>query len=117
MELKFQEIIITGNARFEIMVDWEHGDADLTTHDTFTLQGMDDKILLEWLVKFREAATMIQTARWSGGSVDRAALEDNLGMELAYDKIYESSPVPPCMSIGSVVWYDGCGKRFNVTGY
>jgi hypothetical protein len=117
MELKFEEIIIKGAARFEVVVDWEHGDADLTTHTSVILEGMDDSILLAWLAKFREAATMIQNARWYGAAFDQEAVESELNMGMEYDKIYESSSTPPNMSIGSVVWFDGCGKRFNVTGY
>lgn len=115
--LKFEEIVIKGSARFEVVVDWEHGDADLTTSDTMTILGMDDYVLIDWVEKFRSAANIIQQARSCGSHVDRANLEELLDMEIEYDKIYDSCNTPPNMSIDSIVWYDGCGKRFKVTGY
>jgi hypothetical protein len=116
-ELKFEEILVRGSARWEVAVDWSHGDADLTTSDKFTLKGSDDQAIIAWIAKFEECREAINNARWYSAPFNREEWQEKLGMELEYDSIYEGCDNPPSMSIASVVWFDGCGKRFNVTGY
>ena len=117
MSLIYTEIKPKGKARYEIQIDWEHGDADLTTNDKHTLLGNDDGALLAWVAQFRECKTAIDNARWYSAPFSREEWEEKLGMELAYDKIYDGCSNPPSASIGSIIMQDESGKRFKVTGY
>lgn len=106
-----------GSPRYELTIDWEHGDADLTTHDKHTIVGECETALQEWVDKFKACREAINAARWYSAPFSREDWEQALNMELAYDKIYDSCSTPPSVSIDKIVFIDGAGYKYKVTGY
>jgi len=105
------------NNRFRVTVSWEHGDADLTTYHTSQFSGMSDEGLLTWVQLFRRMADTIDNDRSCGiESFEREDWSD-LGLDILYDKIYDSSNTPPNATIDKVEWVDDEGIVYSVTGY
>lgn len=115
--VKTKIVAKAGSPRYELTIDWEHGDADLTTHDTHTILGECETALQAWVDKFKECREAINAARWYSAPFSRGDWERELNMELAYDAIYDSCSTPPAASIDKIVFIDGDGNQYKVTGY
>lgn len=101
---------------YVITVEYEHGDADLSTESTFKVHS--ELELLKFLTEFDSAAEAIRNNRHYGTDLPKGfsdAVFAQSGMELERDQVYtNANNYFAAMSIKSIMFFDDSGARFRV---
>lgn len=121
MEFNFTPVQTVSRNCFVLQIAYEHGDADVTTQGTVTLQDATREDLAKCINDF-EAANEIINYRRSYGVEIRDDFEETHGksdqfyIPLEYDVMAEGvSNYYASMTISEMSYYDDVGAEFNVT--
>lgn len=108
---------------FEVIFSYEHGDADSSSSNTISLEGVDETFLLEYVKKAEEIAHMIDRNRSYGSDLPKYFSESellNIGDYYIpverddYAKMNMSNYYAG-MGIENIFYYDANGEKFLVT--
>lgn len=109
-----KKVVVSPKAGFHVHVDYEHGDADLTTHSQFYIP--TEAELIKFIEQFEIASQAINENRSYGKELPKrySWLMSELGIELEYDQFANQSNYYAAMWVAFIEYVDEAGNLYSV---
>ena len=121
MKAIYTEVLSNNKNQYVVTIAYEHGDADITTYNTYTLNDVSEDALFDFVKRVNKTAEHIEMNRhYSVKFPDEfySLTKTDNGLhqfDLEYDKKYSSAgEYYAAMSIDSIVYYNHNGTTFDV---
>ena len=122
MNVTYKEAVSSNKNQYRVELEYEHGDADFTTHNTFILENATEEDVIDFVKRVNEARKHIENNRYYSTPFPENFLEltkdrnAKYRFELEYDEKYSDlSDYYANMRVDNILYYNESGTKFFVT--